>query len=162
MYKYSTIIATQLLQAEYEMTEETEYDFEQLAEAVIKIREEISKIQKEADKSINKLKEDREKIEAHLQAHCLKHGKGKTMSVSLGNTTTMLKTRDKWWTSDWNAFYEWVVENDAFDCLEKRIKQSGMRQFIDENPTDKEESLSLPYGIKNDSSYKIVVRRKSS
>ena len=84
------------------------------------------------------------------------------MSVSLGNTTTMLQTRDKWWTSDWNAFYEWVVENDAFDCLEKRIKQSGMRQFIDENPTDKEESLSLPYGIKNDSSYKIVVRRKSS
>tara|TARA_R110000824_G_scaffold305445_3_gene493262 strand:+ start:499 stop:933 length:435 start_codon:yes stop_codon:yes gene_type:complete len=141
------------------MTEETDLDLELLAETVIKIREEIAKVQKEADKKINKLKQDREKIEAHLHAHCLKVGKGKSMSVSLGNTTTMLQTRDKWWTSDWNAFYEWIVENNAFDCLEKRIKQSGMRQFIEENPSDAEGSIPLPYGIKNDSSYKIVVRR---
>ena len=38
------------------MTEETDLDLELLAETVIKIREEIAKVQKEADKKINKLK----------------------------------------------------------------------------------------------------------
>jgi len=142
-------------------TEEPTIDLDQLAGAVIKIRDEMAKIQKEADKKIAKLKKDREKIEAYLQDHCLKFGSGKSMSVNLDSGTVMLQIKDKWWTSDWPAFYEWVVENDAFDCLEKRIKQSSIRQFIDDNPTDKDESVPLPNGIKNDSVYKIVVRRKS-
>ena len=46
------------------MTEEVKASLGQLAGAVVKIRDEMSKIQKEADKKIAKLKEDKEKIEA--------------------------------------------------------------------------------------------------
>ena len=44
------------------MTEEVKASLGQLAGAVVKIRDEMSKIQKEADKKIAKLKEDKEKI----------------------------------------------------------------------------------------------------
>jgi len=44
------------------MTEEVKASLGQLAGAVVKIRDEISKIQKEADKKIAKLKEDKEKV----------------------------------------------------------------------------------------------------
>ena len=53
------------------MTEEADSILDNLPELLVKIRDEISKIQKEADKKIDKLKEDKEKIEAHLQEHCL-------------------------------------------------------------------------------------------
>ena len=132
------------------MTEEVKASLGQLAGAVVKIRDEISKIQKEADKKIAKLKEDKEKIEAHLQEHCLEHD---VMSVKTESGTIMCQVQRKIWTANRPAFYEWVVRNDAFDCLEKRIKQSTMNQFMEENPDE------IPEGINVDAGYKIVVRR---
>jgi len=132
------------------MTEEIKASLDQLAGAVVKIRDEISKIQKEADKKIDKLKTDKEKIEAHLQAHCLEHD---VTSVKTNSGTIMCQVQRRVWTANWPAFYEWVVKHDAFDCLEKRIKQSTMNQFMEESPDD------IPAGINIDAGYKIVVRR---
>ena len=49
--------------------------------------------------------------------------------------------------------YNFVKDNDAYGLLERRIHQSNMKQFVDENP-DK-----FPPGMLVDSKYKIVVRR---
>jgi len=74
------------------MTEEVKASLGQLAGAVVKIRDEMSKIQKEADKKIAKLKEDKEKIEAHLQEHCLEHD---VMSVKTESGTIMCQVQRK-------------------------------------------------------------------
>jgi hypothetical protein len=51
--------------------------------------------------------------------------------------------------------YEFVKENDAYGLFEKRISQTNMKQFLEENP-DK-----FPKGMLLDSAYKITVRRSN-
>ena len=97
------------------MTEESIPAHDQLAGAIVKLRDEIAKIKKEADKKIDKLKEDKEKMESYLRDHCVKN---KIKSISTDSGTIMCRLDRKIGTTDWPAFYDWVVENDAFDCLE--------------------------------------------
>ena len=33
--------------------------------------------------------------------------------------------------SDWDRFYKWVAENDAFDFLERRIKAASVKEYMD-------------------------------
>ena len=35
--------------------------------------------------------------------------------------------------ADWEAFYKWVAENDAFDFLERRIKKTSIKTYMDAN-----------------------------
>jgi hypothetical protein len=37
-------------------------------------------------------------------------------------------------TQDWDSFKKFMIENDALDLLEKRIAQTNMAQFLEENP----------------------------
>jgi hypothetical protein len=52
--------------------------------------------------------------------------------------------------------YQFVKENDAYPLLEKRLHQTNMRQFLEENPN------LLPAGLMADSKYTVVVRRSKS
>ena len=47
-----------------------------------------------------------------------------------------------------------IIEHKAVDLLEKRIHQSNMKQFLEENPE------VLPPGLNVDAEYTITVRRK--
>jgi len=49
-----------------------------------------------------------------------------------------------------------MLENQAPELLEKRIHQSNMKQFLEENPD------LLPAGLNVDSEYTITVRRSKS
>ena len=139
------------------MTEESIPTHDQLAGAIVKLRDEIAKIKKEADKKIDKLKEDKEKMESYLRDHCVKN---KIKSINTDNGTIMCRLDRKIGTTDWPAFYDWVVENDAFDCLEKRIKQSAMNEFIEEHKEEiKENPDKMPNGLVTNAEYKIIVRR---
>jgi hypothetical protein len=142
------------------MTEESIPTHDQLAGAIVKLRDEIKRIQKEADKKIAKLQEDKEKMESYLRDYCIKN---KSKSISTENGTIMCRLVRKVGTTDWPAFYAWVVENDAFDCLEKRIKQSTMNQLIEEHEEWEGEKsknpIEIPDGLVTNSEYKIVVRR---
>lgn len=55
--------------------------------------------------------------------------------------------------ADWGAFYAWVREHDAFDALQKRIKATFIRQYMDENKG------AIPPGVSVFREYEIHVRR---
>lgn len=42
--------------------------------------------------------------------------------------------------ADWNVFYDWVKQNDAFDALEKRIKKTYVKEMM-------ETTGELPAGV---------------
>lgn len=42
--------------------------------------------------------------------------------------------------SDWNVFYNWVIENNALDALEKRIKKTYVKEML-------ENTGELPDGV---------------
>ena len=67
--------------------------------------------------------------------------------------TAMRSVKNKYWTNDWEKFYEFLFENAAPELLERRIHQTNMRQFLEENPE------LHPAGLNVDSTYAIIVRR---
>ena len=61
--------------------------------------------------------------------------------------------KSKYWTNDWEKFYAWMMDNGIPEVLEKRIHQTNMKQFLEENPD------LLPPGLNVDNAYSITVRR---
>jgi len=56
----------------------------------------------------------------------------KSVNTTFGTLSMVSKTRYS--TQDWDSFKRFIVENDAVDLLEKRIAQTNMAQFLEENP----------------------------
>lgn len=57
---------------------------------------------------------------------------------------------------DWGAFYEWVKENDAFDFLERRIKKTEVKTYMESHDGE------LPPGVSVMREYVVRVRRNNS
>lgn len=70
--------------------------------------------------------------------------------------TIIRKVSTRYWTTDWDAMYDFINEHEAYPLLEKRLHQTNMKQFLEENPD------LLPIGLQADSKYTIVVRRSKS
>lgn len=74
-------------------------------------------------------------------------------SVNTAEGTIVLSTSTRYSTSDWDAFKQFVVDNDALDLFEKRIAQTNMSTFLKENPA------KVPPGLNSNSEYTISVRK---
>lgn len=75
-------------------------------------------------------------------------------NIKTKHGTVIRSIKSRYWTNDWESTYEFIKEHDAFALLEKRLHQSNMKQFLEENPDLK------PAGLNIDNEYTIVVRRK--
>ena len=65
-------------------------------------------------------------------------------------------TKTRYWTSDWESMYKFVVENKVPEFFDKRLNQKNVREYLDENP-DK-----LPEGLNVDTEYVISVRKNKN
>lgn len=74
-------------------------------------------------------------------------------SIRTAHGTVIRTVKSRYWTNDWEHFHKFLLEHNAPDLLEKRIHQSNMKQFLEENPE------LLPAGLNVDSAYSITVRR---
>ena len=74
-------------------------------------------------------------------------------SAKTASGTIMRQERVRFTTEDWERMYRFIEDNDAFELLEKRIHQTNMRRFLEDNP-EKE-----PKGLNAFRETKIVVRR---
>ena len=63
-------------------------------------------------------------------------------------------TKTKYWTSDWEQMYSFIKEHDVPEFLDKRLNQTNVKQFLEENPD------VLPKGMNVDTEYVISVRKK--
>lgn len=122
-----------------------------LAQAYIAIRDERDRIQKESDAKIEDLKNQMKVVADALLEICKTTGAD---SIRTEHGTVIKGIKSRYWTNDWNSFYEIVRESNAFDLLEKRIHQTNMKTFLEENPD------AFPKGLNVDQEYTITVRRK--
>jgi hypothetical protein len=67
--------------------------------------------------------------------------------------TISLKEKTRFYTQDWDSFKKFVVEHDAVDLLEKRIAQTNMQTFLEENPD------LHPPGLSSTSEFDISVTK---
>lgn len=132
------------------MTEEV-VPTERLVKAYIKMRDARAALSAEFEKKDEEIKEQMRMVEGHLLEVCKKAGADSVKIHGVGTIIRGVKTQ--YWTSDWEAMYNFIKENDAVELLERRIAQKAMGEFLQANP-DK-----LPKGMNVDSKFTITVRR---
>ena len=120
---------------------------DQLAKVYVKIRDKRRELEKQAAE----LKEQETTIGLELLEICKAQG-AQTIRTAYG--TISRRTNKNYWTSDWDSFFKFVKEHDAFSVMFRRINSESMAQFLEENPD------LHPMGLNVDSEYAITVRRK--
>jgi hypothetical protein len=64
-----------------------------------------------------------------------------------------MSVKTRFTTNDWDSFKKFVAEQDALDLFERRINQTNMKVFLEENPG------VVPPGLNSNSEYDISVRK---
>jgi hypothetical protein len=129
---------------------ETSVSSDKLAEIYIKIRDKRAELKEKFEEQDNELKAQQDLLAEQMLALCHEQGAD---SIKTPAGTIIRKVDTRYWTTDWDSMYQFIEEHDAFPLLEKRLHQTNMRQFLEENPD------LLPAGLQADSKYTVVVRR---
>lgn len=124
---------------------------QKLTKVYLKIRDERSRLSTEYKAKEADLTRQLDKVKAALLDYCKEQGLD-SVKTSEGLFYRSIKTR--YWTSDWEAMHQFVMEHNVPEFLEKRLNQANVKAFIEENPD------VVPKGLNVDSEYVISVRRK--
>lgn len=125
---------------------------EKLTRVYLKIRDKKAQLSAEFKKQEDDLNHQLDKVKVALLDYCKEHGL-ESVKTSEGIFYRSVKTR--YWTSDWEAMHQFVMEHNVPEFLEKRLNQTNVRAFLEENPD------LVPKGLNVDSEYVISVRKKS-
>ena len=124
---------------------------DKLVRAYVKIRDARKELAADYEKKDAELQESLSAIETQLLEACKAIG-ADSIKTSFG--TVSRRVAKRYWTNDWHSFHEFMKEHDALDLVEKRVAQTNMSTFLEENPD------LHPPGLNVDSRYTVVVRRK--
>jgi len=122
---------------------------DKLVRIYMKMRAKLS----ELDAQVEALKEQQQMIKTEIKDRLRSVG-AKSMKTEHGTVSLVEKTR--YYTQDWDSFKRFVIENDAVDLLEKRIAQTNMKTFLQENPT------MVPPGLNSDTEIDVSIRKAAA
>ena len=131
------------------MDEEVPAD--RLTKAYLKIRDQRAQLTAEYKEADGELSRKLTTIKNALLDYCENH---KVESVRTSEGLFFRTSKTKYWTSDWERMYEFILEHDVPELLDKRLNQTNLKQFLEENPD------VLPKGLNVDNEYVISVRKK--
>jgi hypothetical protein len=126
---------------------------DKLAKVYRKIRTRIQELTTEYETQVEGLKAQQQEISNAIKDHMLDTG---LKSVRTDEGTIILSQKTRYFTHDWDAFKSFVLEHQVLDLFEKRIAQTNLKQFLEENPG------VVPPGLNSDSEYAITVRKPTS
>jgi hypothetical protein len=98
---------------------------------LVAIHAKIKAKQAKLDKELAELEEQREEIRLAIKDQMKALG---LTSVRTSSGTVSLMKSTRYNTQDWDSFTAFVLEHQVVDLLEKRIAQTNMAQFLEENP----------------------------
>jgi capsule polysaccharide export protein KpsE/RkpR len=133
-----------------ETNEAATIPMDKLARVYRKMQTKIQQLTAGYETEVEGLKAQQEVVKTALKDQMLALG---VKSDNTAEGTVILSTKTRYSTQDWDAFKEFMKEHDALDLLEKRIAQTNMATFLQENPT------LVPPGLNSNSEYAISVRK---
>jgi hypothetical protein len=128
----------------------SEIGADKLAKIYIKMRDKLQQLDREHEERRADLLTQMELVESEMLELCKTTGAD---SIKTPNGTIIKSVKTRYWTSDWESMHEFIREHDAYDLLERRVHQSNMKAWLEENPS------LLPKGLNNESRYSVTVRR---
>lgn len=123
---------------------------EEMVEAYRKVRDAIAKRKEDFESQMEKLEKSLEVISAAILEFCNAHNLD-SVKTPMGTVSRRVQTR--YWTNDWESMYRFIEDHKVPDLLERRIHQTNMKTWIEDNPG------LLPQGLNNESRYSATVRR---
>jgi hypothetical protein len=133
------------------MGESNGVSIEKLTNAYVKIRDKRAELSAKYKEEDEILVSQLDKIKQALLDYCKEEG---VESVRTNAGLVYRSTRSRYWTSDWESMYKFVLEHEVPEFFDKRLNQTNVKQFLEENPD------LLPAGLNVDSEFTISVRRK--
>jgi hypothetical protein len=123
---------------------------DELVKSYRDIRGQIDAEEEAYEAKVAELKAQLEGITTSLLEFCNEQNLD-SIRTPAGTVSRRIQTR--YWTSDWERFYQFVQQQDALYLFEKRIHNGNMQQFLDENPD------LHPVGLQVDRKYIVQVRK---
>ncbi len=124
----------------------SEVTLDKLVRIYMKMRVSIQ----ELDAQIEAIKEQQQEVKNEIKDRMRAMG---TRSMKTDSGTVSLIEKTRYYTQDWDSFKRFVIEQDALELLEKRISQTNMRTFLEENPA------LVPPGLNSDTEFDVSVRK---
>jgi hypothetical protein len=125
----------------------SELTADKLAKIYVKIREKRRELSKQDDA----LKEQLDAVASQLLEICKEQG---ATTIRTEHGTVSRRTTKNFWTSDWESFYKFIKDNDAFSLMFQRINNTNMAQYLEENPD------VHPPGLNADVTQSIVIIKR--
>lgn len=129
--------------------DQEEVPLDKLVRIYMKMRAKLS----ELDAQVESIKEQQQLLKNEIKDRMRSVG-AKSMKTEYGTVSLTEKTR--YYTQDWDSFKRFVIENDAVDLLERRIAQTNMKTFLQENPT------MVPPGLNSDTEIDVSIRKAAA
>ena len=127
-----------------------EIPLEKLTRIYIKMREKKAEVTHEMEDKIGKIDSDMKAVKSAILQHMKDIG-AESLKTSAGVVYRTVRTT--YATSDWESMNKFILEHSVPELLEKRIHQTNMKAFLEENPE------LIPAGLNANSEYSVTVRR---
>ena len=133
-----------------ENTTGVEIPLEKLTRVYIKMREKKAEVAHEMEDKIDKIDSDMKAVKSAILQHMKDIG-AESLKTSAGVVYRTVRTT--YATSDWESMNKFILEHSVPELLEKRIHQTNMKAFLEENPE------LIPAGLNANSEYSVTIRR---
>jgi len=120
---------------------------DKLTEIYVKIRNKRRELKKQDDE----LEAQLNIVASKLLEICKEQG---SSLIRTPHGTISKRVTKRYWTSDWQSFYDFIKENDAFALMQQRINTANMEQFLEENPD------LHPPGLNAEQTQTVVIVKK--
>ena len=100
---------------------------ERLTRIYVKMRDKRRELERQAAE----LKEKQDLVASELLEICKAQG---ATTIRTEHGTVSKRVTKNYWSSDWDSFFKFVKEQDAFSLMQQRIHNANMAQFLEENP----------------------------
>jgi hypothetical protein len=136
-----------------EVESQAEVPLEKLTRIYIKMREKKAEVAHELEEKISKIDQDMRTVKTAILTHMKEIG-AESLRTEAG--TVYRTVRTTYATSDWESMHKFILEHGVPELLEKRIQQTNMKAFLEENPE------MLPPGLNANSEYSVTIKRSKN
>jgi hypothetical protein len=126
---------------------------EELVGAYVNIRAARDELKQGYEVKDEALKSEMGQIEAMLLTVCNDVGAD---SIKTQHGTAIRSLKERYYSTDWDNFKQFVIEQNAVDLLERRIHQGNFKEYLSEHVDD-----GLPPGVNVMREYGISVRKSN-
>lgn len=122
---------------------------DKLASVYIKMRDKRKELSAAFEAEDSRIEAQMDMVAEELLKLCKDIGAD---SIKTAAGTVFRSVRTRYETTDWESMYNFILEHDIPQVLERRISTTNMKQFLDENPE------LMPVGMNINNKYTVTVR----